>query len=244
MDDAGEVARGEDYHAGTESYALRELRRQRTTNTKTTTTTTTPVPVPVPRGLQTLAMDLGVVGDGITNDGPAIQSAIDRASSSSSSVGGGGGGGIVRLPPGIFRTYVPLMIPGGITLVGTGYGSSPLALQFDAGGSTIAYCGSDYAIKMNGHGSSLRELAVYNWRYGVECVDASSSGGVLVDANARLIESAYLSNVLIYSFLNGSGLELRATNGGGIAYGNYQNLRIRHARTGIRLVADERSFVK
>ena len=129
-------------------------------------------------------------------------------------------------------------------MVGTGYGSSPLALQFDAGGSTIAYCGTDYALKLNGHGSSLRDLAVYNWRYGGDCVNVAASGGVLVDANSRLIESVYLSNVLLYSFLGGSALELRATNNGGIAYGNYQNLRIRHARTGIRLVADEGSFVK
>jgi hypothetical protein len=117
-------------------------------------------------------------------------------------------------------------------------------LQYDAGGSTIAYCGTDYAVKVNGHGSSLRNLAVYNWRYGNDCLDVTSSGGILIDANSRLIESVYMSNVLIYSFLNGSGLELRATNGGGIAYGNYQNLRIRHAKTGIRLVADEGSFVK
>jgi len=194
-------------------------------------------------GGHTHASDFGVVGDAMADDGPALQAAIDSAASSSSD--DLGGGGIVLLPAGTFRTSVPLVVPGGVSLAGMGYGSSPLALKFDAGGSVVAYCGPGYAVELIGHGSSLRDMAVYNWRYGPGCIDVVASGGILVDANAKLIESVTLSNVLIYSFLGGTGLELRARNAGGIAYGNYQNLRIRHAKTGIRLAAeDEGSFVK
>ena len=195
-----------------------------------------------PSGGHTYAADFGVVGDAMSDDGPALQAAIDSASSNNL---GGGGGGIVLLPAGTFRTSVPLVVPGGVSLAGMGYGSSPLAIKFDAGGSVVAYCGPGYAIELIGHGSSLRDVAVYNWRYGPDCIDVPASGGVLVDANAKMIESVSLSNVLIYSFLGGAALELRARNAGGIAYGNYQNLRIRHAKTGIRLAAkDEGSFVK
>lgn len=197
-----------------------------------------------PSGGHTYAADFGVVGDAMSDDGPALQAAIDSASSNNN-LGGGGGGGIVLLPAGTFRTSVPLVVPGGVSLAGMGYGSSPLAIKFDAGGSVVAYCGPGYAIELIGHGSSLRDVAVYNWRYGPDCIDVPASGGVLVDANAKMIESVSLSNVLIYSFLGGAALELRARNAGGIAYGNYQNLRIRHAKTGIRLAAkDEGSFVK
>ena len=69
------------------------------------------------------------------------------------------------LPKGTFLTKQPLILKGGVTLRGQGYGSSPLAIQFDAGGSVIAYCGLDYAVKILDHSASLENLAVYDWRY-------------------------------------------------------------------------------
>jgi hypothetical protein len=187
----------------------------------------------------TYASDYGVVGDSVTDDTAALQGAIDAAAANTS-------GGTVILPKGTFLTKSPLVIPGGVTVKGQGYGSSPLAIQFDAGGSIIAYCGTDYAVRLDGHAASLQDLAVYDWRYpeGSECDQIKAKGGVLVHADNKGLESITTSNVLIYWFMKGASLTLRASNGGGIAYSNFQNLRIRHAHTGILLQADETSFVK
>jgi hypothetical protein len=123
-----------------------------------------------------------------------------------------------------------------------GYGNNPLAISFESGASTIAYCGPDYAVKITGHGSGLRDLAVYDWPYD-GCEGTQAAGGVLVEADASLVESVIVSNILIYSFLGGHALALVAKNSGGVAYGNFQNVRVRHAKTGISLSADHTSFV-
>jgi hypothetical protein len=125
-----------------------------------------------------------------------------------------------------------------------GYGSSPLAIQFDAGGTTIAYCGTDYAVKMVGHDASLRDLAVYDWPYehgphDGGCEATQAAGGVVVRADGKLVESVNLSNVFIYYFLGGAALSLIATNNAGIGYSNFQNVRLRHAKTGVKLYADD-----
>lgn len=198
----------------------------------------------------TYAADFGVAGDSFADDGPAIQSAIDSAGADAS-------GGTVVLPRGVFLTRSPLVVPGGVTLRGQGYGSSPLAVQFDAGGSTIAYCGTGHAVKLVGHAAGLEDLAVYDWPYSHGphdggCEEIQAAGGVLVKADGRLTESVTMSNVLVYFFLGGPALSLVATNNGGIAYGNFQNVRMRHAKTGVLLSADDtgtgsnggKSFVK
>lgn len=184
----------------------------------------------------TYASSFGVTGDAATDDGPALQAAIDSAASNLS-------GGTVILPKGTFRINQSLEVPGGVTLQGQGYGSSPLAIQFDAGGSTIAYCGTDHAVKLTGHAASLRDLAVYDWPY-TGCENTQAAGGVLVEADQALVESVIVSNVFIYYFLGGPALSLVAKNNGGVPFGNYQNVRIRHAKTGIYLSAEEGSFVK
>ena len=132
---------------------------------------------------------------------------------------------------------------------GQGYGSSPLAIKFDAGGSTIAYCGNDYAVKINGSSSGMRDLAVYDWPYNhgefdSGCPDIKAAGGVVVKGDGKLVESVALSNIFIYYFVGGDALSLIAINNGGVAYGYYENLRLRHAHTGINLYAETGSFVK
>ena len=107
----------------------------------------------------------------------AIQAALDSAGTDAS-------GGTVILPKGVFITTQPLIIPGGVTLQGQGYGSSPLAIQFDAGGSTIAYCGTDHAVKILASSSTLKDLAVYDWPYNhgphdAGCPDIQAAGGVI-----------------------------------------------------------------
>lgn len=185
----------------------------------------------------TYASDFGVVGDAAADDGPSLQAAIDSAASNVA------GGGTVVLPRGVFRTSAPLVIPGGVTLRGQGSGSSPLAIQFDAGSSTIAYCGDGHAVRLAGHLASIRDLAVYDWPY-TGCEDVRAAGGVLVEADQELVESVAVQNVFIYYFVGGAALSLVAKNSGGVPFGTYQNVRIRHAKTGILLSADETSFVK
>ena len=187
----------------------------------------------------TYAANYGVVGDSIVDDTAALQRAINDAANNDS-------GGTVILPKGIFLTKSPLIIPGGVTVTGQGYGSSPLAIQFDAGSSVIAYCGTDYAVKFDGHAASLNNVAVYDWRYPVnsECDQMKAQGGVLLDGNGKLLESITMNNVLIYWFMGGTSLTLRARNNGGVAFNNFQNIRVRHAYKGISLEAEEGSFVK
>ena len=75
----------------------------------------------------------GAKGDGSTNDTAAIQNAVNAANSS--------GGGVVYFPPG---TYVisgdpALSIPGGVSLVGSGIGSTTLQIAVATG--TTSYVG-------------------------------------------------------------------------------------------------------
>lgn len=88
----------------------------------------------------TFASEYGVVGDGVIDEYTGLQNAIDSAASSN------GDGGTVILPKGKFLTKSTLVIPGGITLKSQGYGSSSLAIKWDDGSSTIAYCGTDYVV--------------------------------------------------------------------------------------------------
>ena len=181
-----------------------------------------------------------VVGDGITDDTKAIQRAINKASKNKKNA-------VVLLPKGTFKTTKTLILKAGITLRGQGYGSSPLAIQFDSGGSVIAYCGEGYAIKMNGHAAALESLAAYDWQYpaGSECESMKGAGGVTVSADKKLVESITMRNILIYWFMGGTALTLESKNDGGIAYASsIENIRIRHAKVGLHLSAvDEHSFV-
>ena len=67
------------------------------------------------------ALTFGAKRDGITNDAPAIQSALDAAASH---------GGVVWLPPGpgAYRCEQPLTIPGHVALKG-GYGGMRRGLR-------------------------------------------------------------------------------------------------------------------
>lgn len=101
----------------------------------------------------------GVVGDGVADDTRAIQKAINKARR-------GVLGGTVVLPKGIFLVTKGLKLKAGVTLKGQGYGPSPLNIDASKGGSTLAHCGSDHALKIVGHSASVENLAVTDWDYG------------------------------------------------------------------------------
>ena len=144
-------------------------------------------------------------------------------------------------------TTQTIQVPGGITLQGQGISDDPLQGGYSNGSTYIGICADSVpAIELAGHAASLRDLAVVDLSPRANtCSAGGSSGGVKIHAessNGR--ESILLSNVLIIYFTEGTALTLLATNGGGIAYGNFQNVRIRHAKYGILLEADSTSFVK
>jgi len=181
--------------------------------------------------------NFGAVGDSHSDDTGPIQSAIEYAHGTNATKVGG----TVHFGRGVYRTYSPIVVPDGVRLVGEGYGASPLAIKF--GGSVLAYCGGEYAVVLAGHNSGLERMAVYDWNYGDDCIDVNAKGGIIVEAVGRLVESVVVRDVLIYHFMNGTSLTLRANNGG-IAYGSFYDLRIRHAKIGIHLEAtNEGSFV-
>ena len=100
-----------------------------------------------------------VVGDGVADDFKPIQRAINKASK-------GRTGATVVLPKGIFLVKRRLKLKAGVTLVGQGYGNSPLNIDATKGGSTIAHCGTDYAMNIVGHGATVENLAVTDYDYG------------------------------------------------------------------------------
>jgi len=178
----------------------------------------------------------GLAGDGQTDDTAIIQKAINKAANNRSRA-------TVVLPRGIFLITKTIRVKAGVTLVGQGYGSSPLQIKFDASGSVLAYCGDKYAVKLAGHGASLEKLAVYDYPVGSECESKQGLGGVLISANNQLVESITMRNVLIYQFMGGASIKVQAINAGGIAYASFHDIRIRNAKVGIHLSADDTSFV-
>jgi len=90
-------------------------------------------------------------GDGIHNDAPAIQAAIESAA--------GHGGGVVWFPPGLYRLGSGLTVPNQVILAGTGWGP-PYA---PANGSTLYVTHTDFVpLTLQGRGATVRDLAVYH----------------------------------------------------------------------------------
>ena len=170
--------------------------------------------------------DFGAKGDGVTNDTKAFKAAIDSAATIGASV---------LIPAGVYQIHQTLTLPDGVQLRGSGIGSEPLQTPYN--GSLIRFNGNNFAIKMSGHATGMRDLVIADQSVG------DANGGVLVKADGRLIESVYMSNVLITNFVGGTGLKLQAINAGGIAYGQYQNVRVRNAKVGYHIRQDSTSFV-
>ena len=68
--------------------------------------------------------------------------------------------------------------------------------------------------------------------------NAIAKGAILLEANELkpTIESNLFSNLLLFRFVNGTALTLRAVVGG-IAYNQFYDIRIRYAKRGIHIAA-------
>jgi hypothetical protein len=170
--------------------------------------------------------DFGAVGDGKTDNTLNIQKAIDSAAFA---------GGKICVPSGTFKITGSLRIPAGVILEGFGTGSNPLATP--SNGSVIKYTGNDQAIIISGSDAGLRDLVIYDEN------NAGAAGAITISASGKLVESCMIRNVLISGFTDGTALKLEALNSGGIAYCSFEDVRIRHAKTGINIVQDVGSFV-
>lgn len=173
-----------------------------------------------------LVTDFGAEGDGTTDDTNAFIAAIDSAASV---------GATILVPHGTYLISNTLTIPDGVRLRGEGSGDDPL--QTPVNGSLIKYTGNDFAVEINGHQAGLENLVFVNQSGG------STTGGIHVKAENRLVESVFLSNLLLSYFSDGTALKLEAKNNGGIPYGVFKNIRIRHAKIGLHIIEDATSFV-
>ena len=91
----------------------------------------------------------GAVGDSVTDDGPAMQSAVDAAAVD---------GGIVHVPAGTYRVATGVTVPSGVTLRGIGWrGSSSASTRK---GSWILIDHTDFVpITLSGDGVGIERLA-------------------------------------------------------------------------------------
>lgn len=143
----------------------------------------------------------------------------------------------VCLPSGVFFYSSSLHIPAGVIVTGVGTGDDPLNTS-PSRGTVLAYTGNSFALELKGHNSGLRDFSVDNKSQG------NASGAIRVLADGKLVESVGIDNVHVFSFIdNAVGMKLEALNNGGIAYGSFSRLRVRHASTAIHIVEDASSFI-
>lgn len=177
-------------------------------------------------GFGLIVTDFGAVGDGQTDDTEAFEAALDSATVL---------GAKVFVPAGIYKITRTLNISDGVTLIGEGPGSDPLETPYN--GSLLWYFGNEFALKVNGHNSRLRDLVVRDKS------NENAQGGILLEADGRLLENVYFEEVLISGFTSGTALKLHAKNEGGIAFASFNNVRVRHGNIGIHILEDNTSFV-
>lgn len=109
-------------------------------------------------GIAISVLDYGAVGDDATNNATAINAALTAV--------GATGGGTVLLPPGIFRHTTALNVPAGVSLRGSGPGTSILKGTGAANGlvvtgtSTAASVLSDFGMDHSAAATGLTAISV------------------------------------------------------------------------------------
>lgn len=181
------------------------------------------------------AADFGMVsGDSNFNNSPILQAALDSAATI---------GAEVYIPTGSYFIQNTISIPAGVTLRGTGIGNNPLSTLPNKG-SVLIYLGADWAASIAGSAAGISNLSIVDRSTHPPANHSEGALGalcILSDGNG--IESIRLENVLLSNFTSGTALQLKAINGGGMAYNVFDAIRIRHAKTGIHILEDSLSFV-
>ncbi|MEO0899147.1 MAG: glycosyl hydrolase family 28-related protein [Bacteroidota bacterium] len=180
----------------------------------------------LPNGSGLSITQFGAIPNDAGDDTDAILLAIDSAAHS---------GGRITIPVGVFTFSRPLVLPDGVYLEGLGRGADPL--ESPTNGSVLQYKGEGWAVLVEGHHAGIRNLTLS------EAKPGQGANGILISATNRLLESIFFEQVHIYGFSSGTAMELAAKNSGGIAYGSFQQIRIRHGKIGLSIKEDETSFV-
>lgn len=171
-------------------------------------------------------IDFGALGDGVNDDYSAIQAAINQAATN---------GSHVLIPAGTYNCSSTITVPAGVQLIGEGRGQS--STQTPNTGTIIKNTGAHLTVQITGSNAGLKDLTVY------DTDNAGAAGGVQLLANGSLVESILLDNVLIFGFTDGDALHLKAENGGGLSYCTFEDIRVRHAKTGIHIEEGSSGFV-
>lgn len=171
-------------------------------------------------------IDFGALGDGVNDDYSAIQTAINQAATN---------GSHVLIPAGTYNCSSTITVPAGVQLIGEGRGQS--STQTPNTGTIIKNTGTHLTVQITGSNAGLKDLTVY------DTDNAGAAGGVQLLANGSLVESILLDNVLIFGFTDGDALHLKAENGGGLSYCTFEDIRVRHAKTGIHIEEGSSGFV-
>lgn len=169
--------------------------------------------------------DFGVVMNSDSDNSVFFQRTIDSAAIT---------GATIFIKPGYIKIEQTLIVKAGVTIIGSGRGSIPNQTPYN--GTIFWYTGSTAAMELVGSNVVLNNFTIYD-------KTSKATDGLLLKATYNLIESFSLSNVLIFGFTNGTALHFLAQNKGGITYSSLYDVRIRHAKIGIRITPDATSFI-
>ena len=154
-------------------------------------------------------MDYGAVGNDTGNDGPAIQMAVDAAAVQ---------GGVVFFPVGTYRVGSTITVPGGVTLEGVGWNAN--AIPFDRGSFIHITQTGFVPIRLTGHGSGIRNMAIVHLQPTVdqgdpvecECTTCPWAPNNYPFAIEVTGQDVYIRDVLMRSATRG----IRQLSGGGL----------------------------
>ncbi|MBL3658144.1 glycosyl hydrolase family 28-related protein [Fulvivirga sediminis] len=169
---------------------------------------------------------LGAYGNGINNDYAVLQQAVDSAASI---------GATVFFPVGNYKIDQTLVIPAGVSLLGSGRGIT--ATGTPALGSIITNAGTSVTMSVRGTNVMILNMVIYDDN------NAGAGGGIEILADGKIVESVVLREILISGFTDGVALKLKAINAGGITYCSFYDVRIRYGATGVKIEEQAGSFV-
>lgn len=137
-------------------------------------------------------LDYGAIGDGSTNDGAAIQAAIDACPV----------GGTVYFPKGYYRTTTQITMKNNVSLLGEGVGSQ----LFMDGDNTLLYAADQREVRYEKLGffsnnTDSEKLCVHLYRVDASYMDFQALGG----KTALKMEGCLINEVRYHCSVNGSG---------------------------------------